>query len=230
MKQLYLICWTILLFTVGLHGQSRPGQEATFGVSYNDIFFSTLNDVRIVGNRSSSFGRGYSNGSLSAMGLSAGYSLKLSERWELALRANYSGRSISERVYELRGNSTANGEFSYTFNRPRKYRAIWQETLVFWRVFGPHVRPDIQIGTGFTYLYYTQDYRSGFEFDLDRGIYEVEYFTKERRHNQAIPIHLQFQYPINYQLKVGFSAYVNHFFGRNNISGVMLFGAYRLGK
>ncbi len=230
MKQFYFTSLMITLVGFGLYGQSKLTQRASFGISYNDIYFATDNDYRITGDYRSRSSRGYSNESVSGLGLSAGYAIELGRRWEVALRMNYSGRSIEERVMELSVTTDTNGTSEYTFNRPRKYRAFWQESLVFWRVLGSHVRPDIQIGTGFTYLYYTQDYRSGFEFDTDRDIYEVEYYTKERRANQAIPIHVQFQYPVTYDLKVGFSAYVNHFFKRNNIAGVQVFGSYQLGK
>lgn len=229
MKTLYAVLGVVLLFFGPFAmGQSKLTQRVSFGVSQNDIYLFTENHYEITGDRTSSLAIYYSNESVNAMGWYAGYGLELSDRWEVALRLNYSGRNMSERVLELSGQTTNNGDFEYVFDRPRKYRALWQESLIFWRVFGPNVKPDIQIGTGFTYLYYTQDYRSGFEFDLDRATFEVEYFTRERKHSFGIPMQLQFQYPITYRFKVGFSVYGHHFFDGNEITGYSALVSYRL--
>ncbi len=99
--------------------------------------------------------------------------------------------------------------------------------MAFWSILGDQSLADLQLGTGIAHLYYRQEYDSGYIFNLDYDQYDVKYYTIERKGSLGIPIHLQLQYPINYNWKIGFAAQVNSFFNGDKQSGVTAFAAYR---
>jgi hypothetical protein len=157
------------------------------------------------------------------LGFNLGYSRKIHPRWELGARINYAGKQVQDTIQH----SFTRPNTALPVIRPRTYRAFWSEAMVFWRMVGDRSLADLQLGTGIAHLYYRQEYDSGYVFNLDFDQFDVKYYTIERRGSFGIPIHLQFQYPINYSWKVGFAAQVNSFFNGDKQSGVTAFAAYR---
>ena len=225
-----LSLFVLLLLSQSVWGQSYPKSSVLFGVSHSSLYLYAPGDYRVYGDFSTqtSIWDNSTPSPVKGIGFSAGYSWQLASRWELSLRVGYSGNTVEERIMSTYGFSPSAGSYDYTFDRNRKYRAAWFEGLIFRRISGPHIKPDIQLGTGLTFLYHKQDYLSGFEFDLNRGIYDVRYFSTERKGNFGIPIHVQLQYPVSPVVKLGINTHANILFDGSVLTGLTAFATYRL--
>jgi hypothetical protein len=206
-----------------LIAQKTTDQRLLFGISQSHLHLHTTDYYKIYdSNGSGTFGISeiyHSRGP----GLNVGYSRKISPRWELTARVNYAGKKVQDTIQ----NSFSRPGTFLPETRSRTYRAFWSEAMAFWRIIGDRSLADLQLGTGIAHLYYRQEYDSGYIFNLDFNQFDVKYYTIERKGSFGIPIHLQFQYPINYNWKIGFAAQVNSFFNGAQQTGVTAFAAYR---
>ena len=230
MKNFNLLFLFAVLSLPSLFCQSFPQQSVSFGLSRNTLYLYAPGEYRVYGGNSSHRSVWDTSDAtpVRGIGLSAGYDLQWSPRWEASLRASYSGNTEEELILRMSGYSSSAGSYDHTFQRSHKYRALWFEGLLFRRILGSYVTPDIQLGTGITYLLLSQDYLSGFDFDLDRGIYDVQYFSKRRKARLGLPLQIQVKYPISPDFKIGINAYANLLFDGSAVTGVTAFATYRL--
>ncbi len=231
MQQLYFfLILSLFLCSQSLLGQFVSKQHLTLGLSQNEVHLNAAGSYLVYGTFANSRHSFSGARGAESIGVSAGYTLQFLPRFEASVRANYTGNRSEELIMRTRGEN-ANGErFDHTFMRVREYRAVWAEALLFWRVIGPRSRADVQLGIGVTYLGYTQNYRSGFEFDVDRGIYNVQAFVDERRGRLGLPLHAQMQFPIANRVKLGLDGFINFYGDDKTITGLTLIGAYQLGN
>lgn len=231
MKKLYLLfVFSSMLVSQASFGQSNLKQYLSIGVSQNALHIEAPGLYHIYGAFFSSTNTWSGVREGKGVGLSVGYATQLSYRFELALRANYTGNTVTELISRVRGDNANGDRYDYTLERARAYRAVWLESLVFWRVVGPRSRADIQLGAGLSYLGYQHEYESGFEFDVERGIYDVQTFTSERKGSIGLPIHAQIQFPVAARFKLGLDAFVNFYEHGRTATGLTLLGAYQLCK
>lgn len=219
---LFLSIIPFLAFT-----QSNIQHRVTAGVSRSTLQLLMTYEAEFVSSISRGRTRSKSTRPIESRGFGIGYMAQLHRRWEVAARVNYAGNTVTEDVKILANDSRLSYEQINELRHPRKYRGLSMDGVVFWRVVSPYVTADVQVGTGISYHYYKQSYLSGYVFDLDRNIFDVQSFIEERKSNWGLPFHFQMQYPLNPAFKVGFNAHVNVYFNSNVMAGVMLFGAYR---
>lgn len=231
MKKLYLLSFLFLFVSAqSLFGQAGSKSSLTIGVSQTAVYINAPGTYLVYGAFTSnrrSFS-GVKGGE--SLGLSVGYTRQVLPRFEASFRANYTGNTIDERLHQIRGDNVNGEPYDYTFERTRKYRVAYLEGLLFWRVIGPRSKADVQLGAGITYFNYWQEYRSGFEFDVDRGIYNMQAFTKERIGKFGLPLHAQIQYPITPRIKLGMDAFISMYDFDQSVAGLTFFGAYQLGN
>ena len=219
---------TILLsflwgFPFFLIAQKTIDQGLLFGISQSHLHLETTDHYETFSStsRSTSINTQIHHGR--GVGFNLGYRLNIHPRWELSARINYAGQEVTDTIRQYY--QYPNTPFQET--RSRTYRAFWSEAMIFWRMIGNRSIADLQLGTGIAHLYYRQEYDSGFIYNLDAAQYDVQFYTIDRKGSLGIPIHLQFQYPINYQWKIGCSAQVNSFFNGAQQTGVTAFAVYR---
>lgn len=221
MKSSLLSLFFLLPFL--LIAQKTTDQRLLFGIAQSHLHLYTAENYKIY----DSHGSGtiginqiyHSRGP----GLNIGYSKKIHSRWEFMARVNYAGNKVQDTIQH----SFYRPNASIPETRTRIYHAFWSEAMIFWRIIGDQSLADVQLGTGISHIYYRQEYESGYIFNLDFDQYDVKFYTIERKGSLGIPIHLQFQYPINYNWKLGFAAQFNSFFNGDKQSGVTAFAAYR---
>ncbi|MGH1436126.1 MAG: hypothetical protein ACRBG0_16890 [Lewinella sp.] len=206
-----------------LLAQKTTDQRIIFGIAQSHLHLTTTDHYETYSSNSRSTSIRSETNNSRGLGFNLGYSRTVHPRWELTTRINYAGNKVQDTIhYYYRLPTTTLPD-----TRTRSYRAFWSEAMVFWRMIGDRSLADLQLGTGIAHLYYRQEYSSGYVYNLDFDQFDVKYHTIERKGSFGIPIHLQFQYPINYNWKVGFAAQFNSFFDGNKQSGVTAFAAYR---
>lgn len=229
MQKLYfLIVLSLFFCSQTLLGQFVPKHLITLGVSQNEVHIDASGSYLVYGSFTSSRNTFSGVRGAESVGFSAGYTLQFLPRFEASIRANYTGNKSEELIMRTRGDNAGGERYDYTFTRVRDYQAVWAEALFFWRVIGPRSKVDVQLGIGVTYLGYTQNYRSGFEFDVDRGIYDVQSFVDERKGRLGLPLHVQMQFPIANRVKLGLDGFINFYGDDKTITGLSLLGSYQL--
>jgi hypothetical protein len=221
MKTILLSLLFVLPFL--LLAQKTTDQRVTFGIAQSHLHLYTTDHYETYSSTTRSTSIPSQIHHSRGVGFNLGYSRKIHPRWELSTRINYAGQEVQDTIRDYYRHPNT----SFPDTRTRTYRAFWSEAMVFWRMVGDRSLADLQLGTGIAHLYYRQEYDSGYIFNLDYDLYDVKFYTVERKGSFGIPIHLQFQYPINYNWKIGFAAQVNSFFNGDQQSGVTAFAAYR---
>ena len=218
-----------LLLLFSITAQAQVEHRLSIGLETNFALMQTsLESTVYFASSSRSSSGGSSTEWFSAMGVTAAYALQFHDRWEGMVRASYSGNTSMDQIMNRRGYSSLIGNYHFQYEHPRKYRHLWGEFLLFRRIYGEHVLPDVQVGTGITYMTYTQDYMSGYEFDDSIEDFTVKYFTNERKSVIGIPLQVQVQYPLGPKLKVGGNGHINIFMDGSAIVGLNTFLVYRL--
>lgn len=228
MKNQYLLFVVIIsCFFQFIQAQSYS-QYLTLGVARNNMNLQTETGYTYIDAFSSVGVDVDYRQPLTGFGISAGYTLRYHHRWEASFRTQYSGNTMTERFGNREEPHSPGGPFPRGIEEERKYRGLWFEGLIFWRMFDSYVKPDIQLGTGIAYLLYTHEYLSGFILNEDLGIYDGRTYTSERKNSAGMPFQLQLQLPIHDDWKLGFNAHLNLFFDGNITSGLTAYAAYRL--
>ncbi|MEL7249819.1 MAG: hypothetical protein AAFO03_15430 [Bacteroidota bacterium] len=224
---LFILCLSLLSFST--HAQSTIQHRITGGLINSTLHLDTEQELEVLprGAIGPSLSSTSPNLASEGVGFSLGYQGQFHHRWELAVRANYMGRTIEDNAENFASRSSITPELLDKLQHTRSYRGLWFEGLMFWRVIGPYSRADIQLGTGVSYAYLHYDYLLGYFLDLNRGDFDSIRFAEERKTVWGIPIHFQVQYPVSPEVKIGFNAHLNPHFDGTLGTGVMLFGAYR---
>lgn len=211
------------ILPVLLFAQKTTDQRVTFGIAQSHLHLETTDHYETYSTTTRSIGIRTQIHHGRGVGFNLGYSHTIHPRWELIARINYAGQEVQDTIRHYYRHPNTN----FPDIRSRTYRAFWSEAMVFWRIIGDRSLADLQLGTGIAHLYYRQEYDSGYVFNLDFDQYDVKFYTIDRKGSFGIPIHLQFQHPVNYNWKIGFAAQVNSFFNGAQQTGVTAFVAYR---
>ncbi|MEL6655633.1 MAG: hypothetical protein AAFR36_04270 [Bacteroidota bacterium] len=221
-------CWLFFLLLMSGYAQSQIDHRVTASLSKTTIDFTTRYKTKVI----------HGSGSMNSyslrtvidspgIGFGIGYQGRFHRRWEVAGRVNYLGNSIKEGQDRFAVRNHLPPELERELDYTRKYRALWLEALLFWKVTRRISAVDIQLGSGITYMYNKHFYLQGYVYDRGLGIFDVKTFVNERKSDFGLPIHFQVQYPINPTLNIGVNTYANIYFEDDLLVGVMVFGAYR---
>lgn len=226
MKAIYALFF--LMFPFFLIAQQKTEQRVSIGIgqSHLHLLVSEHFEIYYTGSNHST-SSSITNSSARELGINLGYHLQLHPRWEMIGRINYSGNEVQESTTAYFYGLSSSTQSLLPDKRTRKYRALWSEALLFWRVLGERSLLDVQIGTGISHLYFYQKYNSGYTFISPDQRFDSKQTTIERKGSFGIPMQLQLQYPINYHWKIGGTLQANRFFNENQQTGFMVFMAYR---
>jgi hypothetical protein len=163
----------------------------------------------------------------SALNAHLGTQWEWKDRWHLKARICYSQGEALDNPDGLTHQLSFPIYTRLSTASPRTFRIGWSEALI---LFAPRhgYHWEWQFGSGLSYGVWWQEYRSGFEYDLDRDIYRVERRTRAWASSLGLPLYLQLQYFVDQHFKFGLSAQTNFFFSGDTQAGLQASLAYRL--